>query len=360
MDQPRAEQRENRRDDKRKAKSPGDHEADRARKRGAITPAIGAAAELLGRIGKAIEEEGADQEEIVQHRVGGEDHVARARALRGEEQERGDQRRGADHDVAIDAQHANELGSIEQGRARYAERFMHEASRDQNAEHKPDCLRNHGGSRGASDPGVEPKHQHDGRGHIGDVDRDLDRERKPRTGLSDQPAEHDIIGERQRRRPDPDREIGPGGAGDALAAAHGVQQYRSERHLQDDEAAPDQRGDGEPPHQQGADFLHLARADRLGGEGQRAHAQEGEQPEQAVEDDGRYRHPAEQRRVAEPPDRNRRDDADQRRRQVRDHRGTCDGKDLRGRDLGCGTQVDSGRVIARAARRTSASAARPG
>ena len=77
----------------------------------------------------------------------------------------------------------------------------------------------------------------------------------------------------------------------------------------------------------------FAGAERLRGEGQRAHAQEAEQPEQAVEHHGRDRHAAEQRRIAQPPDRDGRDDADQRRRQVRHHRRTGDGKDLRGRDL---------------------------
>ena len=83
---------------------------DRAGEGAAVARAIGLAAKLLGGVGEAVEEEGADQQEIVQHRVGGERHVAGARALRGEEQERRDQRRGADHDVAVDRQHAHQLG----------------------------------------------------------------------------------------------------------------------------------------------------------------------------------------------------------------------------------------------------------
>ena len=83
-------------------------------KRAPVTCAIGLAAELLGGVGKTIEEESADQQEVVQHRVGGEREVAGARALRGEEQPYRDQRRGADHDVAVDHEHAHQLRALEQ------------------------------------------------------------------------------------------------------------------------------------------------------------------------------------------------------------------------------------------------------
>src|ERR1700694_1524367 len=46
----------------------------------------------------------------------------------------------------------------------------------------------------------------------------------------------------------------------------------------------------------------------------------------------------EQRRIAEPSDRDRRDNADQGRRQVCNHRRTCDSEDLRGRNPGYGNQ----------------------
>ena len=105
----------------RKAEAPEQHQPHRAGKRVAVARAIGAAAELLGGVGEAVEEERADQQEIVQHRVGGERHVAGARALRGEEQKHRDQRRGADHDVAVDRQHAHQLGAVEQRRARHAQ-----------------------------------------------------------------------------------------------------------------------------------------------------------------------------------------------------------------------------------------------
>ena len=87
-----------------------------------------------------------------------------------------------------------------------------------------------------------------------EVDRDLHGKRKPGARLSDQPAEHDVVGERQRRRPDSDREVGLGGAGDAFAAAHRVQQNGGERNLQHNQADADQRRDDKTAHQQRAAF----------------------------------------------------------------------------------------------------------
>ena len=84
-------------------------------------------------------------------------------------------------------------------------------------------------------------------------------ERQPGARLSDQPAEHDIIGQRQRRRPDPDGEVGPRGAGDAFAAAHRAEQDRGERHLQHDQRRADQGGDDEAAHQDRAQFLRSRR-----------------------------------------------------------------------------------------------------
>jgi ABC-type Mn2+/Zn2+ transport system ATPase subunit len=69
---------------------------------------------FFGGIGKAVEEEGAEQQEIVEHCIGGERYVARTGPLRGKEQECCDQRRRADHDVPVDREHARQFGAVEQ------------------------------------------------------------------------------------------------------------------------------------------------------------------------------------------------------------------------------------------------------
>ena len=211
---------------------------------------------------------------------------------------------------------------------------MRDGPRDHDAEHEPGRLRYHGRNCGAGDSRVHPMTSSDGRRHVDEVDGNLHREREPGARLSDQPAEHDEIGEHNRRRPDPDGEVGPCGAGDAFAAAHGVEQDQAERNLQDDQGEPDQRRDDEAAHQERADLLHLAGAERLRREGDRAHAQKGKQPEQAVENHRGDRDAAEQRGIAEPSDRDRRDDADQRRRQIRHHRRSRDGENPRARHPG--------------------------
>ena len=134
---------------------------------------------------------------------------------------------------------------------------------------------------------------------------------------------------------------------DRFAAAHRAEQDRGQRYLQHDEDGADQDSHREPAQQLCAHLLTIAGAERLRGEGQRSHAQEGEQPEQAVEDDGGDRDASEQRGIAEPPDRHRRDDADQGRRQVRDHRRPCDGEDLRARDLRGGSQQATSAAVYR-------------
>ena len=83
-----------------------------------------------------------------------------------------------------------------------------------------------------------------------------------------------------------------------------------------------------------ATYLRFAGAKGLRRKGDRAHAQESEQPEHAVEQHRGHRHAAEQCGIAETSDRGGRDDTDQRRGQVRDHRGACDGEHLCRRDPG--------------------------
>jgi hypothetical protein len=210
---------------------------------------------------------------------------------------------------------------------------MGQPARDHDAKQKPGRFRDHGGDRRAGNAEIEHQHQERGRGRIDQVDGDLGAERQSGACLSDQPAQHDVIAERHRRRPDPDREVGFGGLCDALAAAHDAEQDGGERNLQQDQRSPDHRRNDEAPNQDHAQFRGLAGAERLRRERDRAHAQEREQPEHAVEQHRGDRHAAEQRGVTEPPDRHGRDDADQRRGQVRDHRRTRDGKHLCRRDF---------------------------
>jgi hypothetical protein len=118
------------------------------------------------------------------------------------------------------------------------------------------------------------------------------------------------------------------GARHTFAAAHHAEQSVRKRHLQDDQQRAGHAGKQQCTGQQHRKVVPLACALRLRGEGNGPHAQEAEQPEQAVEDHRGHRHATEQRSIAEPADRSRRHHAEQRRREVREHRRTGDGKDV--------------------------------
>ena len=333
VDQRGAEQRKHRRDRQRKGKAPHDDQPYRAGKIFPRTRAIGAAAELLGGIGEPVEKERADQKEIVEHGVRRQDRVAGARALRGEEQERRNERRGPDHDIAVDREHPQQLVALEQVGARKPRMARGQPLRDHAADGEARGFGNHGGDRSARNAEIGNQHQHDRRDHVDDVDRDLHAQRQRGAGLPDQPAQYHVIRKRQWGRPDTDDEVGLCSPRHALAAAHRAEQDRGKRHLQRNQRQADDPGHDQPTHQDRMQLPGFTGAERLCGERDRAHAQESKQPEQAVEDHGGHCNAAEQRRVAEPADRGGRDDADQWRRQVRDHRRSGDGEDLSGGDF---------------------------
>ncbi len=99
-----------------KSDAPQRGDAHRAAEARAVARTHRLAAHLFGRGGEAVEEVGRHEEEVHQHGVGGQQHVAAPRALRGEEGEGEDQRGRAHHDVAVDAQHAQERGAVAERR----------------------------------------------------------------------------------------------------------------------------------------------------------------------------------------------------------------------------------------------------
>ena len=67
----------------------------------------------FGREGEAVDQKSRDVEEMHENGIGGDDDIAGLGAARGEPGKGEDQADGADHDVAIDRQHAHEFGAIE-------------------------------------------------------------------------------------------------------------------------------------------------------------------------------------------------------------------------------------------------------
>ena len=77
-------------------------ELHRAPERRAEARADGAAGDLLGGGGEAVEEIAADMKKCIRMALAASDHRAELRALAGEEREGGQKREGTDHDVAVD------------------------------------------------------------------------------------------------------------------------------------------------------------------------------------------------------------------------------------------------------------------
>ena len=122
----------------------------------------------------------------------------------------------------------------------------------------------------------------------------------------DEPAEQHVVRERERRRPDAHIEIGLGRARHLRARAHQPVDDRARAAPAAAISASADRGrDQQRADQRRALLRDVAGAERLRGERDRAHAQEREQPEQAVEHHRRHRDRAEQVRLAEPPDHRR-------------------------------------------------------
>ena len=136
--------------------------------------------------------------------------------------------------------------------------ILREVVGDDDADHEPGCLGDHGGDGRAGDAEVQRQHQQQGRHHVEDIDRDLYGKRQRGAGLSDQPAQHDKISEHKRRRPYPDRNIGSCRPGNPLAAAHGAEQNRGQRDLQCDQPRAHQASYDQSAHQDRAHFVPLA------------------------------------------------------------------------------------------------------
>ena len=110
-----------------------------------------------------------------------------ARALGGEEAEGRDQRRGADHDVAVDRQHAHELAARSTSATSVEAACRSRKGRPLRAD--SDRFREQPARAAPAILPFEPEHHQHGPRHVDGVDDDLQRERGSGAGDPDQPAE---------------------------------------------------------------------------------------------------------------------------------------------------------------------------
>jgi hypothetical protein len=167
---------------------------------------------LFGGGCKTVEEKGANENEIVQNRVGGKRNIPAARALSIEKHEGEEERRVADKDVAIDCKHSGNLCTIENllstDRKKIAVDMREDAppsDGSQNLGRKRTCRRPpHAERQAINEEEVEA--------NISEIHEDLERKRDIRASAPDQRANHRVVRKREGCRPDSYVEIEPRGA----------------------------------------------------------------------------------------------------------------------------------------------------
>ena len=157
-------------------------------------------------------------------------------------------------------------------------------------------------------------------------------EREPRMREPDQPAEHDVIDQHQRRRPDADAEIGFAARVTASLPPMLPINTERQRNLQQDERAADRRRRrrSREPGSRAIRSVSPAPIDCAAKAVVLMRTNANSQNRQSKMTEA-IATPPSIAWLAEPADRRGRDDADQRRRQVCDHRGARDGEHLPGR-----------------------------
>ena len=169
--------------------------------------------------------------------------------------------------------------------------------------------------------------QQDAKRDVDAVQHDLQEQTVAGAAKTDEPAKHDIVGERQGRRQHAHVPIGPRRGLHRRAAADEALRDDDERHLQDDyrEAEADRQDEGAIERRRDRPSVPCPQRLRhqAGGSG----PQEVEGQEDDVEDQSADGNAANQRRVAEAADDAEADDADERRRQVGERHRQGDGED---------------------------------
>ena len=167
-----------------------------------------------------------------------------AALLRREEGEAEEEREGADHDVAVDRDHADGRPRGRGcARARAGRSPPESRMTTSNAEERGHGLRRRSSpSRRRRRQSRDLRTRSEAEGDVDAVQHGLQEEAVAGAAEADQPAEDDVVGERERRGEDADAEIGLRRRLHALAAADEFQRQRDDRILEDENGeAEDER-----------------------------------------------------------------------------------------------------------------------
>ncbi len=156
-----------------------------------------------------------------------------------------------------------------------------------------------GGGSGADPRDAPVEHvdieQH--RANVHRVDEQLGEQAKPHVLAAQQVAQHHIVAQGKRRRPDPRMAVDARVVLERVAAADQAQRAVDQRHLHGQHAEPNDGGQQQGAYQRGAQRRTVPGAVRLRDEAGGTHAQEAEAPEHKAEEQAAGGHTAQVGRI---------------------------------------------------------------
>ena len=284
----------------------------------------GAAHELLGRIGDAVEIIAGNEEDVHENRIGRQRQRPHRGADAGHDGEGADQHEGADHDVAVERKQRLQPRRRKDFRPRGPVGAIEARDDDGKADQRTDGFADERAPGDAGNAPAEPEAERDRQHDIDAVDDRLQQEPRHALPAPEHEAEQRIIGERHGGGEHADHEIGRGDLGHFRRRRHqekpAGKQQRREQHQH--EARTERDGERTP-----VDRLLLAPVaapESLRHQSRRRGAQEIEAAEQQIEDDGGDGHAGQRIRRAKAPGHRCVRQAEQRRRQEAQRHGNGD------------------------------------
>ncbi len=312
LDQGRPAQRQDQADQQGEGQAPIQPGPDRLAQAGPIARPGGMADQGLGGIGEAVQAEGGEVQEVQEHGVGGQRHLALARAQGRDADEGRLQAEAAQHDVPVDLEQPAQGRQVEHGGPAPGARQMAEPAPDQPAGQR--CRPMVGDHRGRGHAGHRPaeaEHEQDRQHDVQAVAEQQHQERPARVLHAEQPADQDHADQRRRRRQEPDLEIGRERRRDPGTRLEQPGGDLCDRPAQQQQQAADQERQEQRPDQAKPQLGAIGGTMRLGHQPGGAHAQRDHREVQGREGRRAQRHAAQIMRLRQMADHGRVGHADQ-------------------------------------------------
>ena len=301
----------------------------------------------LGGDGEAVQCIGGDLQELQQHLIGRQRHVAMPRA---QEQEGGKaqlQHDRAQHDVAAGREHPPQRDPVPQPGQRRAQPRAKGIARQEQRKGKPGIFRDQSGNghprHAPAQPHDEPQTQDD----VQPVLHQLQPQHAPRPLHPDQPTGQGIEGDGRGRPPDADRQILPCQTLDRVAGRGNPEGPGEQQPLQCDQTQPGRPCHGQGAQQDRAALDRVARACGLRRQSRGGHPQKTEDPVHRRQDHRPDAHRPDRRGLPHLADHRRIDRPQKRHRRIRQHDGQRDAHNAGVGDVGHAPVFSGGSGISR-------------